>query len=272
LNKLGVKAFSLVETLVAAAIVGLAVLSVIAVVRKGQDQMAVDKHRRAARAIADTTLEGKRFLPSNYYLIPATIDPDSVTLDGTLKGGRSIVIKPEKHGGIPAKRVTLTIQWLEPGTSESSVELKKLVPYIPDEFRNIAPFASAIAVSSEHEGDANGKHYQCFRSCAVDGIIGLSYIGDWASETSTPWIQLDWPSVHRIKRISLYDRNSLDDFARNATITFSDGSTPISVTIPDRGSQTVNFNPKNVTWVRISLNGSGAGGFQVGLAEVEVYE
>jgi Tfp pilus assembly protein PilV len=43
--------FSLVEVLVAAFIVALSIISVAAFIRKGNDMIALDKHRREAREI-----------------------------------------------------------------------------------------------------------------------------------------------------------------------------------------------------------------------------
>lgn len=263
------RGFSLVETLVAAAVVCIAVVSVVAIVRKGQEQMYVEKHRRTARAIADTTLEGSRFCPANFSAIPTAIADDFPLLESNVPARRLYSIVSGTMAGVDYKKITVKVRWTEPSVgTKDSVEISRLVPNIPSTI-NIAPLATNIFASSTFMG--NATYPQCPPWNVVDGIIGLQFLSDWASTQYSPWIRIEWPQTYYITKIILYDRKYLTCRARNATISFSDLSPNISLTIPDEGFATVMFAPKCVTWIQIQLN--GVGGFPaVGLAEVEVYE
>lgn len=278
------KAFSLIETLVAAAVIAVAVLSVVAVVRKGQEYMWVNLHRRTARAILDTTLEGARFYPGNYGSIPATIASDSVVLDATNgkpKAQRSFSITSGTVDVVAYKSITVKLLWQEyAGAAADSVMITRRVPDIPDSLQNIAPFADTIKASDEYSDGTRPA------SNVVDGIRCLLRTGDWSVNNSTsPWIRLAWKQNHRIKKIVLYDRCAGGNYADQATVSFSDGSPNIIIAIPENpncGSAigsiictpgTAVFGSKYVSWINIQLNGRSADGFNhVGLAEIEVYE
>lgn len=69
------RGFTLVEVLVAAGIVALSLISVVAFVRKGQEQVSLDKHRRMARSIVERAIEDPQFDLMNY---PNLLPSDSV--------------------------------------------------------------------------------------------------------------------------------------------------------------------------------------------------
>jgi Tfp pilus assembly protein PilV len=288
LNKLGIKAFSLVETLVAAAIIALAVLSVIAVVRKGQEQMTVEKHRRAARAIADTTLEGPRFSPDNYAAIATGVTTDNVPLDASLNAVRTITITgPAALANVPYKTIVVSLQWTEPaGTSAQSVVIERRVPNIPGSI-NIAPSADNIAASSEYPGSCpfcgDNNFYVLYRWSAVDGIKGLCCQGEWVgnnTDGNSPWITLTWNTPHKIKKIVLYDRAFGSCRATSGTVYLNGSGTAFTtIAIPscagggNCAGGTALFAPQQVTSVRIQLSGAGCPAFNFyGLGEVEIYE
>ena len=128
---------------------------------------------------------------------------------------------------------------------------------------NIAPQATPSA-SSEHPGYTASK--------AVDGIIGASGNGEWASNGElNPWIKLDWSSSRTINKVVLYDRANLTDDVNGGTLSFSDGSS-ISVTRVENDGigKEVTFADKVVTWVKFQV--SGGSGQNVGLSEIEVFE
>ena len=64
--------FTLVEVLVAAAVIALSLFSVVAFVRKGQDQVTLDKHRRMARSIVERTIEDPVYDIVNYPNLTTT--------------------------------------------------------------------------------------------------------------------------------------------------------------------------------------------------------
>jgi hypothetical protein len=264
-KKLNATGFSLVETLVAAAIVCFAIISVLAFVLKGSQLASVEKHRREAREIVDTTLEGLRFLPEHYDSIPATIASDNVTLASGLTVTRSITIGAGTIvTGVDYKTIDVRVKWQEPGaTVYDSVQIVRWVPDIPDSLRNIAQSITNIVASSTAGGSA--------ASNAIDGIIGLNTVGDWVSTQTSPNMTLTWATAHTIKRIVLYDRTGAA-FGRagTATVNLNDGKPNITMVIPAQGSKTADFIPRTTSQIQINLAGSGAA--NVGLAEVEVYE
>jgi prepilin-type N-terminal cleavage/methylation domain-containing protein len=76
------RGFTLVEILVAAAIVSLSVVSVVAFVRKGQEQIALDKHRRTARSIVERTIEDSQYDLYNYPNLVSGAVTRTDTIDG----------------------------------------------------------------------------------------------------------------------------------------------------------------------------------------------
>lgn len=270
------RGFTLVETLVAAAVVSIAVVSVIAIVRKGQEQIWIDKHRRVARAIVDKTLEDVRFYPSNYNSIPASIGDDFPKIDTNINARRMIKITTGTLAGVTFKRVNVKVRWTEPATGvRDSVEIERLVPDIPDALRNIAPHATQITASSLFSAwlNVNGinTYFECQPWYVIDGIIGLRIMGDWASAggDANPWIRLQWPETHRIKKIIVYDRTNPSYHTPGATAQFSDGSQITISNIPSCGSKEVVFGPKAITWVQFNLWGTDA---YRGFAEIEIFE
>jgi prepilin-type N-terminal cleavage/methylation domain-containing protein len=258
------RGFSLIEVLVAAAVVAVSLFSVVAFVRKGNDMASIDRDRRVAREIVDTTLEGQRFLPANYDLIPGTITSNSVTLYNGLTATRSFTIDTTGViAGVNYKTIAVKVQWLEPGASANDfVQIERWVPDIQDSLRNIASLVTNIVASS---GSATASN-------VYDGIDSLDNgVGEWVSTQTSPNITLTWAAAHRIKRIFLYDRTDPSEgTAGTATINFNDGKPNITIVIPAHHSKTVDFIPRSTSQIQINLAGSGPA--NVGLAEVEVYE
>lgn len=106
---------------------------------------------------------------------------------------------------------------------------------------------------------------------AVDGIIGKTDQGEWASNgEQTPYLRLAWPARQTINRIRLYDRPNRTDNANGGTLSFSDGTTMAVTGIPTDGSpKEVTFGDKTVVWVQFVA--SAGVGQNVGLAEIQVF-
>jgi type II secretory pathway pseudopilin PulG len=118
------KGFSLVETLVAAAVIALSVVAVVSMVRKGQEQMKLDQHRRTARGYLQRMLEDPKFYPENYNGLVTGITTTSIIIDsaaglnGTLKEqirGEGNITTGQVPGppNVPRRRITDTLFWSE---------------------------------------------------------------------------------------------------------------------------------------------------------------
>ena len=128
---------------------------------------------------------------------------------------------------------------------------------------NVAP-TSTVTVSSQYNASYAGTK-------AVDGVIGVSGSGEWASLGElTPWIQLSWGSSQTINDIKLYDRSNLTDSIISGTLSFSDGSSITVGSLNNAGlAMDIPFSSKTVTWVKFTVT-SGSG-LNVGLSEIQVF-
>jgi hypothetical protein len=275
--------FSLIEILVASGVVCIAIISVIAIVRKGQEQMVVEKHRRAARAIVDTILEAPKYSPGKYNSITDGTILGSFSLDNNFEAKDTIRISSDTISGVPYKIIRAKLQWVEPnGGAVDSVAMERWVPNIPSPI-NIAPFVANINGSSQfvkHNliGCVSPEVYFCFPGCAVDGVIGARITGDWAIDEfddNPSWIDLQWAQTHCVYKIVLYNRVNLDPGgyeANTAYITFRNGGAAVgntlTLSIPHMGSATAVFKPRVINEVYIRIVGTR----WMGLSEIEVYE
>ncbi len=135
---------------------------------------------------------------------------------------------------------------------------------------NLAPLATVTA-SSQNTGTGQ------VAAKAVDGVVA-GWPGDYTKEWATvgggagSWLKLGWTSSASVSTIVLYDRPNLDDQITAATITFSDGSTLSTGTLPNNGSaQTVTFATKTITWFKLTVNSVSGTTHNIGLAEIEVW-
>lgn len=135
-NKTIKNGFTLVEILVAAAILVIVIVAAITALRKGAELEVSDNHRRAARALATSVLE-RNFNYSQYYLVNAgTVVYPNDTID--LRNGtaplradvvRSVVVLDTLRNvsgkNIPVQKVTVTVKWQEPGSGVDSILVEK---------------------------------------------------------------------------------------------------------------------------------------------------
>lgn len=127
------RGYSLVEVLVAAAVVAVALVSVVAFVRKGQEMIALEKHRAMARGIIGRTLEKSQYLPDNYDKLPAqpaAAVTTTVVLDPAtnLRGVLTLSVGNEQTtatGAVPYRVVTAAVTWTEPGGNNEAVSIAK---------------------------------------------------------------------------------------------------------------------------------------------------
>jgi prepilin-type N-terminal cleavage/methylation domain-containing protein len=132
--------FTLVELLVASAVIVVAIAAMIAMVRKGMELSTTDGHRRTARAIIASRFESGPFNYSNYLnLIPGAWPPIQVIIDshgegvaddlnGTLTTvvGNETTVPGANDIQIPYKNIAMTVAWQEPEGAETVVIEKRL--------------------------------------------------------------------------------------------------------------------------------------------------
>jgi len=109
---------------------------------------------------------------------------------------------------------------------------------------------------------------------AIDGVIdgdGGVVTAQWTSsgQLAGAWLQLDWPGSVRVAHVNLHDRPSTSENILAGTLAFSDGSSVTVGALPVDGRPlTVTFTPRDVTWVRFTVE--SAQGTAAGLSEFQV--
>jgi type II secretory pathway pseudopilin PulG len=128
--------FSLVEVLVAAMVIFVALISIVALIRKSQEWIGLDRHIRSARGIISRTLENQRFQPENYIYLESGTTTDTVILDtkANVQGTFTITISPEQptvNGvSLPYREITAVINWVENGGSNETVRIIQWLTYL----------------------------------------------------------------------------------------------------------------------------------------------
>jgi prepilin-type N-terminal cleavage/methylation domain-containing protein len=129
-----IRGFSLVEVLVASLVIALSVVAVVAFVRKGQEMLAIDKHRRMARGIVERTLENDQYQPEKYNNLVTATSTASVVIDEEmdpdLNGSLTQAVSAEQRliygtDTIPYRTVTATVMWTERGGNSDTVRIAK---------------------------------------------------------------------------------------------------------------------------------------------------
>jgi prepilin-type N-terminal cleavage/methylation domain-containing protein len=129
-NKTPGDGFTLVEVLVAAAVLVIIIAAAIAALRKGVELEVSDNHRREARTLLHAVLE-RDFDYRNYATVNIcdsiyndTLDRGSglladvrtvVTMDSTMYSGQNISLK----------KVIITVSWQEPAADNESIRMEK---------------------------------------------------------------------------------------------------------------------------------------------------
>jgi LmbE family N-acetylglucosaminyl deacetylase len=156
------------------------------------------------------------------------------------------------------------------GTLTSSADSVNVTVTAANPSPNIAPTASVTA-SSQNTG--NGQ----LAVKAVDGVID-GYPGDYTREWATQsqgagaWIMLAWSNYYIVDRVVLYDRPNSNDQILSGTLTFSDGSTVAVGPLDNSGKAVViDFAPRTVSSVKLTVNSVSSSTGNVGLAEFQVY-
>jgi hypothetical protein len=185
---------------------------------------------------------------------------------GTIAGsGATAVFTPPRVAFPTAVRITAVVSDGRGGSATGSVTMA-VNPSSPPP--NLARHATATASSQNTTTTQTA-------SKAIDGVVNgypTDHTREWATvrELAGAWIRLTWSSPQVISRIVLHDRINLDDRVTGGTVQFSDGtSIPVGALPNDGSAYTLDFSPKNVTWIRFTI--TGATGVNIGLAEFLAY-
>jgi hypothetical protein len=167
----------------------------------------------------------------------------------TLLSFQLLVTDPQGASG--SDTVNVTVQ----GTQSSS---------------NITALASVTASS---QNSADGQ--QAIK--AVDGVVD-GYPGDYTREWATvggkvnSWLKLTWTSPYVVNQVVLHDRPNSNDQITSATLSFSDGSSvAVGELANDAAAVTVNFTPRTVTSLTLTVTGVSDSTYNIGLAEIKVF-
>jgi prepilin-type N-terminal cleavage/methylation domain-containing protein len=130
------RGFTLVEMLTSAAILAIAVVALVAVVRTGRELEVTDLHRRRARALVDSVLEDPVYHYTNPNVmppidsvpgVPVVIDPRDLDDDhDDLIGTLWVHIIDEQSTPIQHKQVIAAVRWREPEGMDTIVMEKRV--------------------------------------------------------------------------------------------------------------------------------------------------
>ena len=125
---------------------------------------------------------------------------------------------------------------------------------------NLSPGATVSASSGEPGRATKG---------CIDGNrnewLALGTVGEW--------IKLNWSSPQTVGKVVLYDLSSMRDQVLGGTLSFSDGSSlHIGILQNDGQAGTVlTFPPREITWVKFTIDAVRPGTQTAGLAELQVF-
>ena len=214
----------------------------------------------------------------------------TVTLDGTASsdpGGKSLTYAWTQTAGplvilssttvakptftAPASATSLTFQLVvSDGQLSSNPSSVTITVQAAATDSNIALLATATASS---QNTTTGQT----ASKAIDGVID-GYPGDYTKEWATvgqgvgAWLTLTWTSPMVVDKIVLYDRPNTNDQITGATLTFSDGSSLSTGSLPNDGSAlTLSFAAKTITSVTLTVTAVSSTTGNVGLSEMQVW-
>jgi Tfp pilus assembly protein PilV len=127
--------FTLVETLVAAALLTIVIVSLAAMVRKGREMEITDKHRRQARLIINSLLESQTYNYANFAALTACTNTQHPLLDNRngipLTGTLTITVTDETEQAIAVKKIRMSLTWPQNPPYEDSITIDKWITQVP---------------------------------------------------------------------------------------------------------------------------------------------
>jgi LmbE family N-acetylglucosaminyl deacetylase len=191
----------------------------------------------------------------------------AVTLSNATTANPSFVVPSNTPEGS-----TLTFQLVVSDGVDTSLPDTVVVNVstVPTAINNIAPDAIVSASSEDDPLQAAAK--------AVDRVVS-GYPEDSSREWATTeagagsWIELRWLQPHSVGLIRLHDRPNSADHVRSGTLTFSNGAPiPVGALANDGSGTDVHFAPREITWVRFTIDTVSPATVNIGLAEILVLE
>lgn len=127
------RGFSIIEILISAAILSVAIIAIVTIVRKGRDIQIADKHRQEARAILNARFESIYGNGSYGSIQPGTSDtivviderPEGVPLTGVLTSTVVQVNVDVSGTRIPTRQVTLSLVWDDFESESDTITMEK---------------------------------------------------------------------------------------------------------------------------------------------------
>jgi LmbE family N-acetylglucosaminyl deacetylase len=141
-------------------------------------------------------------------------------------------------------------------------------PLPPPSGTNLALSATATASTQ-----AGGQEASKVRDDFTDGFP-TSSSHEWATngQGANAWVQLAWPTPQTINQVVLFDRPNRDDRVMAGTLTFSNGASVAVGALDNAGAaRVVPVSSRSITWVRFTVNSVSPNTYNVGLAELQVF-
>ncbi|MCL2813018.1 MAG: hypothetical protein FWD23_00305 [Oscillospiraceae bacterium] len=134
--------------------------------------------------------------------------------------------------------------------------------------KNNITHKASLSASSEY-----AERYGAVK-CVHEGEAVHETGYEWASASElNPWIKFDYASPVWINKIIISDRANATDYSKIATLTFSDGSSIVTPELDDGGEPyTIEFEAKNITWVKFDVTEEGDGSLNNGFGRISIYE
>jgi hypothetical protein len=131
----------------------------------------------------------------------------------------------------------------------------------------------ALTATASASTQASSQEASKVRDTFTDGYP-TNATHEWSSNGQGvgAWVQLTWPTAQTINQVVLFDRPNADDRVMAGTLTFSSGASVAVGALDNAGAAlSVAVSSRSVTWVRFTVNTVSANTYNVGLAELQVF-